>query len=47
VGDEGVCHVQEKRDWYHEVVTVRLYEVVTRNGRRIYVVLSERPDEVL
>ena len=42
-----VRHVSEDGDKYGEVVTVRLDEVMPRDGRRVDVVFAEWPDERL
>lgn len=46
-GEKVPKHSGEERYRYHEVVAVRLDEVVTSDRRRIYVVFSERPQKVL
>ncbi len=41
-GVEPVRHVGESRDARREVISIRLDEVVTRDGRRVDMMLSER-----
>lgn len=47
VGEEFIGHVGQRQDGDHAVVSISLYEVMPRDGRRINVVLPERPNECL
>lgn len=40
-------HARQKGNGYHEIITVGFDEVVTGNGRRVYVVFAERTKEIL
>lgn len=46
-GEEVPGHAAQERDGHHEVITVRLDEVVPRYGRRVYVMLSKWTNEIL
>lgn len=47
VGEEFIGHVGQRQEGDHAVVSISLYEVMPRDGRRINVVLPERTNECL
>lgn len=47
VGEELVTGIRHDRNGHGEVVTICLYKVMPCDGRRVNVVLTERPDKRL
>lgn len=47
VGEEFIGHVGQRQDGDHAVVSIRLYEVMSCDSRRINVVLPERANKCL